>query len=171
MTRPPLDETFLEMARVIACRSTCDRLKVGCLITNREGTNVVSMGYNGAARGLPNGCEDASSQGACGCLHAEENALLKASYGSPLVLYTTHSPCLNCAKRILNSSVDRVVYGQSYRDTRPLTLLQERGVKITHPRVPYDYVDIHAHSTEALRQLGESLKEYHRRRPRRGETL
>lgn len=132
--RPTPDATFLEMAAAVAKRSTCARLQVGCIITNFMGTNIVSMGYNGSARGLPNGCERLDP-GNCGCLHAEENALLKAPYDAPLVLYTTHSPCGACARRVLNSKVIRVVYGQLYRDATPLKLLYDQGITVIHPRL------------------------------------
>lgn len=119
----------MQVAHVVAQRSTCRRLNVGCVITNLEGTSIVSMGYNGNARGLPDGC-DSAEPGACGCLHAEENALLKAPYGHALVLYTTATPCLMCAKRIINSSVSQVYFDEPYRKTDGLELLEKVGISI-----------------------------------------
>lgn len=120
-----MEEVLLDMAAVVARRGTCRRARVGCLITNYDLTNIVSMGYNGNARGLPNTC-DREMAGGCGCLHAEENALLKAPYGEPLVMFTTTAPCVACAKRILNSSVMAVYYREAYRDPAGLELLAGR---------------------------------------------
>jgi dCMP deaminase len=122
VARPTKDEMFMQLAQVVAQRSTCLRAKVGCIITNMDGTSIVSMGYNGNARGLRNYCDDVTP-GACGCLHAEENALFKPPYGTDLTMYTLTSPCLACAKRIRHSSV-RAVWSQAeYRDTHGLQLL------------------------------------------------
>jgi dCMP deaminase len=92
-------------------------------------TTVYSLGYNGNAKGLPNGC-DTSTPGACGCLHAEDNALLKAPYQGvgALILFCTHNPCIVCAKRILNSRVARVVFRHEYRDPSGLWLLRTNGI-------------------------------------------
>ena len=127
MTRPTRDEMFMQVAHVVKQRSTCLRAQVGAIITNADGTSIRSMGYNGNARGLPDTC-DGTVPGQCGCLHAEENALLKAPYGEDLVMYTTTTPCVACAKRILNSTVRTVVFGEPYRDLAGLELITEQGV-------------------------------------------
>lgn len=132
--RPSRDEMFMQLAHVVAYRSTCQRAHVGAIITNMDGTSIKSMGYNGNARGLPDGC-DTTTPGLCGCLHAEENALLKAPYGPPLTMFTTASPCLACAKRILNSSVRRIVWDQPYRDNAGLVLLTEPRLGLQVDRV------------------------------------
>lgn len=132
--RPSRDEMFMQLAHVVAYRSTCQRAHVGAIITNMDGTSIKSMGYNGNARGLTDGC-DTTTPGLCGCLHAEENALLKAPYGPPLTMFTTASPCLACAKRILNSSVRRIVYDQPYRDNAGLVLLTEPRLGLQVDRV------------------------------------
>ena len=91
---------------------------------------IVGIGYNGNARGLDNDC-DTAEPGFCGCIHAEVNALLKAPYqGGPYVLYTTCSPCVPCAKLILNSAVKVVYYAEAYRDIAGITLLQAHGVDV-----------------------------------------
>lgn len=124
------DQMFMQMAQVVSKRASCQRLRVGVVITNQDGTKVVSMGYNGNARGLENNC-DSNEPGRCGCIHAEVNALIKAPYGvEHLTLYTTASPCLACAKLILNSSVTRVVYGAEYRLTDGLDLLIQSGIMV-----------------------------------------
>lgn len=127
--RPSREEMFMQVAHVVAQRSTCLRAQVGCIITNMDGTSIKSMGYNGNARGLPDICDDITP-GACGCLHAEENALLKAPYGEELRLYTTYSPCMACSKRILNSSVGVVIYDQAYRDLSGPEMLIEQGIRV-----------------------------------------
>lgn len=132
--RPSKDEMFMQLAHVVSQRSTCQRAHVGAIITNWDGTSIKSMGYNGNARGLPDAC-DTTTPGLCGCLHAEENALLKAPYGPELTMYTTVSPCLACAKRILNSSVRRIVYDESYRDDAGLRQLCEPRLGLEVDRV------------------------------------
>jgi dCMP deaminase len=123
---------YMQFAEVAASRSTCSRLKVGAVITDEDMTTVKSVGYNGTARGLPNGC-DSATPGACGCLHAEDNALVKAPYHEgDLVLFCTHTPCITCAKRILNSRVRSLYYRQSYRSSDGIDLLREMGLSVTH---------------------------------------
>ena len=123
------DIMFMVMAMAAGARSTCQRLQVGCIITNMQGTKVLGIGYNGNAAGLANQC-DSTEPGACGCIHAEVNALLKAPYETtiPLTLYTTHSPCLSCSKLILNSAVTRVVYLEEYRLDEGIRLLRQHGI-------------------------------------------
>lgn len=121
-------QMFLEMAQVASQRSTCTRMKVGCVITDLEMYSVCAIGYNGNAKGLPNTC-DLAAPGGCGCIHAEMNALLKAPFNSgPLLLFTTHSPCHQCAKLILNSRVIGVFYGELYRSHEGINILDRRGV-------------------------------------------
>lgn len=122
-------EMFMRMAEIAAMRSTCLRRSVGCVITNDDMTSIVSLGYNGNARGLANTC-DTTVPGACGCLHAEMNALLKAPYSQPLRLFTTCSPCLQCAKSILNSPVTAVYYRELYRSNQGLDLLAKMRVTV-----------------------------------------
>jgi len=127
IVRPTLVETFAEIVEVISKRSTCSRLKVGCLVANENLTSVVAIGYNGNARGLDNGC-DTQVAGACGCIHAEENVLIKAPYGPNLILFCSHNPCFNCAKKILNSSVMAVYYNRHYRKGDGISLLRHSGI-------------------------------------------
>lgn len=130
--RPTLEEMYLRIAEVVATRSTCHRLKVGCVITNAEMTTVWSIGYNGNARGLPNGCTNPDQPGNCGCdLHAEINALIKAPYHEgDLVLFCTHTPCRACAKAIINSQVKKVFCGQAYRSLEGVELLRQAGIPV-----------------------------------------
>lgn len=127
--RPSKEEMMMRMAEVAATRSTCARARVGCVVARPDLTSIVSMGYNGNARGLKNTC-DSTKAGACGCLHAEENALIKAPYDQgDLVMFCTTMPCPDCAKRILNSRVRWVYYRSAYRLTNGLTLLNTGGVE------------------------------------------
>lgn len=124
MARPGWDDYFLDIARTTARRSTCPRAQVGALIVVNN--QIISHGYNGAPAGLPH-CDEV------GCnihdnhcvrtVHAEVNAILKA--GDRLhkgfhqnVLYTTHLPCYECCKIILNTDVDRLVFDKTYFDDR-----------------------------------------------------
>ena len=75
--RIPLYEVYMRMAEELAKRSTCARLQVGTVVTNQALENVLAIGYNGNARGLPNRC-DSTVPGSCGCIHSEMNALVKA---------------------------------------------------------------------------------------------
>jgi dCMP deaminase len=122
---------FMQMARIVKLRSTCRRAQVGVIITDHDGTTILSMGYNGNARGLKNDC-DSEVPGSCGCLHAELNALLKSPYQSvyDLVMYTTTSPCVACAKAIINSQVKTVVFDTMYRAPDGIVLLQQAGIRV-----------------------------------------
>lgn len=122
--RPTRERTFMRMAAALADRSTCRRAHVGALVTDAEGLQVLGIGYNGAPRGLPNGCLR-DEQGNCGCVHAEVNALLKAPGTiQNKVLYTTTAPCERCAAAILNGGVAKVIFTNAYRSTAGLMLLK-----------------------------------------------
>lgn len=130
-TRPTLPEMYLRIARVVASRATCQRARVGCVITNEEMTTVWSIGYNGHEAGGPNRCPQPERPGQCGTIHAEVNALVKAPYDrGDLVMFCTLAPCLPCAKLIVNSAVKRLFIGEAYRDTAGVDLLRERGVEV-----------------------------------------
>ena len=126
--RIPLYEVYMRMAEELAKRSTCARLQVGTVVTDAHLENVLAIGYNGNARGLPNHC-DSTVPGQCGCIHSEVNALIKAP-GSvkDKVVFVTNSPCVMCAKLIINSGVTHVFYRHAYRDPSGVELLQSAGV-------------------------------------------
>src|SRR5947209_16357815 len=89
--RIPLEEVYMRMAEELAKRSTCARNQVGTVITNSDLTQVLGIGYNGNARGLPNRC-DGDEPGRCGCIHSEANALIKAGASEPgKVMFVTTS--------------------------------------------------------------------------------
>lgn len=128
--RIPLEEVYMRMAEELAKRSTCARNQVGTVITTADLTQVLGIGYNGNARGLPNRC-DSDQPGACGCVHSEANALLKAGAQTPgKRMFVTVAPCVMCAKMIVNSNVERVYYRRPYRVSDGIQVLQLGGVEI-----------------------------------------
>lgn len=130
--RIPLYEVYMRMAEELAKRSTCARLQVGTVVTDAQLENVLAIGYNGNARGLPNRC-DSTVPGQCGCIHSEVNALIKAP-GSvkDKVVFVTNSPCVMCSKLIINSGVTHVFYRTAYRDPSGAELLHSAGVVPVH---------------------------------------
>ena len=130
--RPPLYEVYMRMAEELAKRSTCARLQVGTVVTDRHLENVVAIGYNGNARGFPNRC-DTDVPGQCGCIHSEQNALTK-SPGSlrDKVAFVTASPCAACAKLMIQANVSYVFYREAYRDPAGVDLLKRGGVVAVH---------------------------------------
>ena len=133
--RIPLYEVYMRMAEELAKRSTCARLQVGTVVTNGSLENVLAIGYNGNARGLPNKC-DSAVPGNCGCIHSEMNALVKAPGGvTDKVVFVSASPCVMCAKLIINSGVTHVFYRKAYRDPSGIEVLAGGGVAT----VQYDH--------------------------------
>lgn len=133
--RPVRAQLMLEIAHHIADRSTCQRSKVGTVITNLEYTQIYSYGYNGNYAGGPNTCDSPELQGRCGCIHSEVNALVKAPYlPGQQILITTMSPCLNCSKLIINAGIGTVVFGDAYRTTEGLEILHASDVTLIDGR-------------------------------------
>jgi dCMP deaminase len=127
--RPPLYEVYMRMAEELAKRSTCARLQVGTVITDAKLENVVAIGYNGNARGFPNRC-DSGEEGKCGCIHSEMNALVKApGQLRDKVAFITASPCVMCAKLMVQSDVSWVFYRARYRVPSGLEILEQAGVR------------------------------------------
>ena len=119
----------MRMAEELAKRSTCARNRVGTVITTSDLTQVLGIGYNGNARGLPNAC-DGDEPGRCGCIHSEANALIKAGAQTEgKVMFVTVSPCVMCSKMIVNSNVHRVYYRTPYRDPAGVDILCQGGVE------------------------------------------
>jgi dCMP deaminase len=130
--RPPLFEVFMRMAEELAKRSTCSRLQVGSVITDANLELVVAIGYNGNVRGFPNQC-DSDEAGKCGCIHSEQNALVKARGDlRNKVAFITASPCVNCAKLMVQANVSHVFFRNAYRDPSGLEVLQKAGVVAVH---------------------------------------
>lgn len=131
MIRLAWDRIWMDLAVSLAKRSTCSRAQVGCVIVSWDNTRVLSVGYNGNARGFPNAC-DLDTPGSCGCLHAEENACIKMDFSdcTAKVMYTTVSPCLMCAKRIINAGIQEVVYHDPYRLPLGIEMLEKSAVTV-----------------------------------------
>ncbi|MDE6145277.1 MAG: dCMP deaminase family protein [Muribaculaceae bacterium] len=128
-----LDKRYLRMARIWAENSYCTRRKVGAIIV--RDSMIISDGFNGTPSGFENICEDETGNTKTYVLHAEANAITKvarsnnSSQGS--TLYVTASPCMECAKLIIQSGIRRVVYNEVYRLTDGIDLLQRAGVEVT----------------------------------------
>lgn len=130
--RPSFQELYMQLAMGMASRSTCARLQVGCVITSIDYRQVLAVGYNGNAAGLANGC-DSEEPGKCGCLHAEDNAVIncRVARGEPKIVFVTHSPCVMCAKRFINlGDVVTVIFGQQYRSNEGAGLLVSAGIQL-----------------------------------------
>lgn len=126
--RPPLFEVYMRMAEELAKRSTCSRLQVGTVLTDARLEHVLAIGYNGNVRGFPNRC-DSDEAGRCGCIHSEMNALVKAPGDlRNKVAFITASPCVMCAKLMVQAKVSHVFYRQAYRDPAGLDVLERAGV-------------------------------------------
>ncbi len=140
--RPDWDTYFMNIARVVASRGNCRRRQVAALIVRDR--RIISTGYNGTPRGVRNcfegGCPRCASDapsgsglGDCICCHAEENAITQAAFHGIAVrdaaLYCTLSPCLLCAKMIVNAGIREVVYEEEYHfGDQTRALLGEAGV-------------------------------------------
>lgn len=118
------EEMLMAIANVVAARSTCSRMAVGAVIA-REG-RVMSSGYNGTLVGMPH-CEHLWNDPCTEAIHAEANAILFAArYGvgtEGAELYTTHQPCIACARMIVNAGITQLVYQYPYRNNEGLELL------------------------------------------------
>ncbi|MDE5875418.1 MAG: dCMP deaminase family protein [Muribaculaceae bacterium] len=129
-----LDERYLRMARIWSENSYCRRRQVGALLVKDK--MIISDGYNGTPSGFPNVCEDETDHTMPYVLHAEANAITKvarsnnSSEGS--TLYVTASPCIECAKLIIQAGIKRVVFSELYRMADGLKLLKRAGVETVH---------------------------------------
>ena len=129
-----LDQRYLRMAKIWAENSYCQRRQVGALVVKDK--MIISDGYNGTPSGFENICEDESGVTKPYVLHAEANAITKLarsnnnSDGS--TLYVTASPCIECAKLIIQAGIKRVVYGENYRLSDGLDLLRRAGIEVIY---------------------------------------
>jgi len=129
MERPCWDNIWMAFADLISQRSINPSFKVGAVVVTSDNTQVLSIGYNGDYRGGPNKI-DSEEPGLSGLIHAEVNALIKMDYNNPKdkMLYVNLSPCLDCAKLILNSGIKEVIYKDEYRNLDGLNLLKSNGL-------------------------------------------
>ena len=126
---------FMNIAKEVATRSTCDRKYVGAVIV-REKT-ILSTGYNGSIKGLPH-CDEAGHEMVDDhCIrttHAEANAIVQAAKNGVQInqseIYVTASPCYNCFKLIANAGIKTIYYGEFYREDRILEHAKEAGIEL-----------------------------------------
>lgn len=127
-----LDLRYLRMARIWAENSYCKRRQVGALVVKNNA--IISDGYNGTPSGFENVCEDDNNVTKPYVLHAEANAITKLARSSNnsdgSTLYVTASPCIECAKLIIQAGIKRVVYGEEYRLTDGIDLLRRAGIEV-----------------------------------------
>jgi dCMP deaminase len=143
--RPAWDDYFMDIAHVVATRSTCERRQVGALLVKDR--RILATGYNGPPKGLQHcaelgGCfrrQQGIPSGQrielCRALHAEQNAIIQAAVHGvglegDIICYCTCQPCVTCAKMLINVSVSRIVYEGEYPDPLSLDMLQEAGVEL-----------------------------------------
>ena len=127
-----LDQRYLRMARIWSENSYCVRRQVGALVVKDK--MVISDGYNGTPSGFENVCEDDNNITKPYVLHAEANAITKLARSSNnsdgATIYITASPCIECAKLIIQAGIKRVVYGEQYRLTDGIELLERAGIQV-----------------------------------------
>lgn len=132
-----LDKRYLRMAAIWAENSYCSRRKVGALLVKDQ--RIISDGYNGTPSGFENICEDENNITKPYVLHAEANAITKVAASSNsstgATIYVTSAPCIECAKLIIQSGIQRVVYSEKYRIEDGCDLLKRAGIQI-------DYIEI-----------------------------
>ncbi len=135
--RASWDRYFMDIARVVSSRSTCDRKNVGAVIV-RDRT-ILSTGYNGSIRGLSH-CDEIGhmieNDHCVATIHAEENAILQAAKNGVGIdggsMYVTASPCWSCFKSIANAGLRRIVYGEFYREPRIFDVAKRLGIELLH---------------------------------------
>ena len=127
-----LDRRYLRMARIWEENSYCKRRQVGALIVKDK--SIISDGYNGTPSGFENICEDDQGVTKKYVLHAEANAITKVAAStnncSGATVYVTASPCIECAKLIIQAGIKRVVYSEEYHLRDGVELLQHAGVEV-----------------------------------------
>ena len=127
-----LDLRYLKMAQIWAENSSCKRRQVGALVVKDQ--MIISDGYNGTPSGFENVCEDDNNVTLPYVLHAEANAITKLARSSNnsegSTLYITDSPCIECAKLIIQAGIKRVVYAREYRLTDGADLLRQAGIEV-----------------------------------------
>ena len=148
-TRPDIDEYFLKIASVVAERSTCRRHHVGAVAAKDK--HILATGYNGAPSGLKDcleqgclrdemGIPSGTRQELCRGIHAEQNVIIQAGlHGVSLegsTIYCTHTPCVLCAKMLVNAKIKRYVSFGRYDDNSFTELFGETGIKVDSKERP-----------------------------------
>lgn len=152
-TRPSWDDYFMAICKIVATRSTCDRLRAGAVLVRDN--RILSTGYNGSPPGLPH-CDDVGhlmEEGHCvRTIHADHNVILQAAVipgGSTkgATLYLKFSPCIHCCKYIVAAGIRRVVVGKVYRNPDAVDYLRDAGLQ----------VDVHQESAAINKFLAEEV--------------
>ena len=127
-----LDSRYIRMAKIWAENSYCKRRQVGAIIVKDK--MIISDGYNGTPSGFENICEDENGLTKPYVLHAEANAITKiarsGNNSDGATLYVTSSPCIECAKLIIQAGIKRVVYSEAYRLNDGVKLLERAGIEV-----------------------------------------
>jgi dCMP deaminase len=131
--RASWEEYFMNIAREVSTRSTCDRKLVGAVIVRDK--TILSTGYNGSVRGLPHCDEEGHMMENGHCvrtIHAEANAIVQAAKNGVSIdkaeIYVTASPCWWCFKMIANAGIKKIYYGEFYRDERIIETAKKLGI-------------------------------------------
>lgn len=128
-----MHKRYLRMASIWSENSYCTRRQVGALIVKNH--MIISDGYNGTPSGFPNVCEDENGITYPYVLHAEANAITKiarsGNNSQDATLYVTDSPCIECAKLIIQAGIKQVFFARAYRLTDGIELLRRAGIKVT----------------------------------------
>ena len=149
LTRPDTDDYFLKIASVVAERSTCRRHHVGAVAVRDK--HILATGYNGAPSGLKDclelGClrdelniPSGERHEICRGIHAEQNVIIQASlHGLSLegsTIYATHTPCVLCAKMLVNARIKRYVSFGKYNDNAFIDLFRQAGIELDIKKIP-----------------------------------
>ena len=129
-----LDKRYLRMAKIWAENSYCQRRKVGALVVKYQ--MIISDGYNGTPSGFENVCEDENNVTKPYVLHAEANAITKiarsGNSSEGATMYITASPCIECAKLIIQAGIKRVIYSEKYRIEDGISLMKKAGIEVVY---------------------------------------
>jgi len=131
MERPEWNAIWSNFVINISKRSPDPKFQVGAVIVTEDNTQVLALGYNGDHKGGPNK-RDSMDHGQSGFIHAEINALIKMDFNNPKnkKMYLTHSPCVVCAKAIINANIKEVFYIDSYVNTAGIKILEDSNVNV-----------------------------------------
>ena len=143
--RATWEQYFVNIAKEVATRSTCDRKHVGALIVRDK--TILSTGYNGSIRGMPH-CDDIGhmmEDGHCvATIHAETNAILQAAKNGVMIdggeVFITASPCWPCFKMLANAGIKKIYYGEFYRDERIFDVAKRLGIELVN--IPVDQKEL-----------------------------
>jgi dCMP deaminase len=137
MVRDDWDQYFMNIAKQVSTRGTCDRKHVGAVIVRAR--SILSTGYNGSVRGTPH-CDDVGHlmehDHCVRTAHAEANAIVQAAKNGTAIdggtIYTNASPCFICFKLIVNAGIQRIVFAELYRDARIADFAKEAKIDLLH---------------------------------------